>query len=424
MKKILIRAGISPLENVNSRELLLRDFSGTNIGNYLYQFSIFRALSVEGTELYVDNYSSNIKNADFINNNYDEYIMPLADAFREDFIPYLQAYTKLIKKLTIPVVVVGVGLRADYDTTNEEKFVFDNTVKEFVKSVLEKSKIIGVRGQITSDYLSRLGFKEGQDHQVIGCPSMYAFGTYIKIREVDWNSKTNLALNLSEKSPNNCVTFINRVAEKFEKCDFIPQMHDEFLISYGGGPSIKATSNSYPTTIKHKMYKEDKVKYFPNLQPWLKFMKKVDFSVGTRLHGNIAATISGTPSILITTDARTREIAEYHCLPSIPYYKITDASDLYELIKEVDLYSAEKVHDKNFKIYLKFLEKNQVSNIFEKNPNEKDNPNFDSLFWEGNFEKNVPIISHITKNELEERLSVFSNSLLERLKRLGKIHKN
>ncbi|MDO7864913.1 polysaccharide pyruvyl transferase family protein [Brochothrix thermosphacta] len=422
MRRILIRGGISPLDNVNSEEMLLRDFSGSNIGNYLYQYSIFRALSVENTELYVDNYASNIKNADAINNKYDQYILALADAFREDFIPQLRAYTELIKKLNIPVIVVGVGLRAAYDTKLEENFIFDDIVKDFIAAVLEKSTIVGVRGQITADYLSKLGFREGIDHQVIGCPSMYAYGGKLKIADFVLEKQSKITLNLSEKSPDNCVDFINNLTKKFENYTFIPQIYNEFLLSYGGA-SISSSYVNYPSTLKHKIYQDDKVKFFHNLQPWLKFMGEIDFSIGTRLHGNIAATIAGKPNVLITTDARTKELAEYHNLPVIPYFNIKDNDDLDKLLENIDLYSAEKKQSENFKNYLLFLEKNNVKNIYEIDQ-KANNPNFDDLFFNGEYEDAIQVISHCTPKVIVERLTIFNDRISQRNKRLNHIYIN
>lgn len=418
MKKILIRGGISPLDNVNSEELLLKDFSGSNIGNYLYQYSIFRTLCTDDTQLYVDNYASNIKNAEQINKNYNQYILALADAFREDFIPQLKEYTNLIKKLEIPVIIVGVGLRAPYDTTLEEEFVFDNEVREFINAVLEKSTIVGVRGQITADYLSKLGFREGVDHQVIGCPSMYAHGESLNIKSLELDKSNKIALNLSEKSAENCVSFINNLTKEFRNYTFIPQIYDEFLLTYGGGPSIKSNSINYPSTLEHKMYEENKVKYFPNLQPWLKFMRETDLSIGTRLHGNIAATISGTPNITITTDARTRELAEYHHLPSIPYFEIEDNHDLKNIVENMDLQSAAKQQPKNFKNYIEFLDKNQIDHIYQ-NDNQATNTKFDETFSNGEYEGAIPIISHCMYETLVKRLRVFNENTTQRTKRLN-----
>src|SRR5699024_5336539 len=130
------------------------------------------------------------KKAEEINRNYDCYVIPFADAFRPTFIPLLKKYTKLIKKLSIPVIIVGVGLRAPFEPKLNEGFPFDNDVREFVSAVLEKSSMIGVRGQITADYLTRLGFEEEKDHTVIGCPSMYSFGSHLKIKELSLSKES------------------------------------------------------------------------------------------------------------------------------------------------------------------------------------------------------------------------------------------
>lgn len=50
MRKILIRAGVSPLETPDIDDVLQRDLIGTNSGNLIYQYSVFRALMTEGTE--------------------------------------------------------------------------------------------------------------------------------------------------------------------------------------------------------------------------------------------------------------------------------------------------------------------------------------------------------------------------------------
>ena len=113
----------------------------------------------------------------------------MADAVRADFVREMKGLTKLVKSLKIPCFVIGIGVRAPYEPEVDFSYSFDDVVREFLKAVLEKSAIIGVRGWITADYLSRLGFKEERDFTIIGCPSMYTFGgNGIKIRESVINS--------------------------------------------------------------------------------------------------------------------------------------------------------------------------------------------------------------------------------------------
>ena len=53
---------------------------------------------------------------------------------------------------------------------------------QFCNAVLEKSRSIGVRGEITQEYLVRLGIKR-RKIDVIGCPSMYTFGDFLPLKK-------------------------------------------------------------------------------------------------------------------------------------------------------------------------------------------------------------------------------------------------
>src|SRR5699024_5874278 len=115
MRKILIRSGISPLDIFEPDYMIDKNSIGGNVGNLIYAYSVYRALMTEETEITPDYYKIDHNEADFINDNYDTYVIPLADAFRESFVGSLKRYTKLIKKLRIPVIVVGVGLSAPFE---------------------------------------------------------------------------------------------------------------------------------------------------------------------------------------------------------------------------------------------------------------------------------------------------------------------
>ncbi len=146
MKRYLIRSGIAPNEIKAPEEMILNNLIGGNIGNLIYAYSIYRNLTTENVEIVPDRYRINENDADYINKNYDAYIIPLADAFRDTFVASLKAYTKLFKKLNIPVIVIGAGVKAPIDKNVEDGFSFDKEVKDFVNAVLERSNIIGLRG--------------------------------------------------------------------------------------------------------------------------------------------------------------------------------------------------------------------------------------------------------------------------------------
>ncbi|EUJ44875.1 hypothetical protein PRIP_08562 [Listeria riparia FSL S10-1204] len=374
MKRILIRSGMRPTDIYTAEDIYLKDRTGFNNGNLAYQYSIYRTLWNENVEIDADGLSSNPNLAESINENYDLYVVPLADAFRDDFRQTLRNYTELIRRLKIPVIVTGVGLRANYEPQLEEGFSFDEDVINFVKAVLEKSSQIGVRGQITADYLKKLGFKEGVDYRVIGCPSLYTFGRELKIRDLKLTEQSSIAINASPVSSDIAIQFLNNMIETHKDYHFIPQHLDEFYLMFAGGPSITSDANDYPTSTEHKFYQEGRVKYFTNMPSWYAFAKEIDFSIGSRLHGNIIPTIVGTPNISFVQDARMRELAAYHGLTHITIDELKNTRSIEEVLNKVDLKSAEKVQARNFDSYLDFLDINGLEHIYKANRNRKTAP--------------------------------------------------
>ena len=54
------------------------------------------------------------------------------------------------------------------------------SVRDFVSAVLDRAPSIGVRGEMTCDYLRGLGYR---DVEVIGCPSMFLNGDRLRVEK-------------------------------------------------------------------------------------------------------------------------------------------------------------------------------------------------------------------------------------------------
>ncbi|MDN6640934.1 MAG: polysaccharide pyruvyl transferase family protein, partial [Tetragenococcus sp.] len=415
-KKYLIRSGIAPTDIKTPEDMVIKPRIGGNVGNLIYAFSVYRNLTTKDVEIIPDNYRINENDAAEINEKYDTYIIPLADAFRETFVKELKSYTKLFKKLTIPVIIIGAGLRAPFEPNLEEGFPFDNEVKEFVKAVLEHSTTIGVRGQITADYLTSLGFKEGKDHMVIGCPSMYSFGPSLNIRDTTITKDSLIALNGSKLSPDNVLKFMERSAEEFPNYYFIPQWQKELKMTYLGNEKLEKDTDYYPTDITHKFYQENKARFPINAKSWIDFLGSVDLAVGSRLHGNITATIAGTPSLLIPKDARMRELTDYHNLTHVWANKITEETTLNSLIEKVDFHAPDKVQKANFDKFLQFLELNDLDHIYHY---EEPAP-LDQMLEKIDLPELVKPINQLEINELTNRLQSYEKRKNKGLKEKSK----
>lgn len=407
MKKILVRSGMSPLDTFDADEIIKRNAIGNNVGNLMYAYSVFRNLTTQNVELVSDYYRTNPADADMINETYDAYAIPLANAIRPSFIGTLKKYTELIEKLKIPVYVIGMGMAFPYEPNIDTKRPFDDDVKRFVSAVLEKSSTLGLRGQITSDYLSYLGFKEGRDHQVIGCPSMYTYGENIKIRDIELNNNSSIGVNMTPKADSEVLKFLNGLSNQYKNLDFTPQDMDEMVLTYSGTPFLGGAVNTkvdnYPNNLMSDVYKNNQVKFFLSAPSWIEYMRNVDLSIGTRLHGNIAPTLAGTASITIPIDARMRELSEYHNFPRVPAEEINENTKLEDLLGKVDLHSVEKNHQRNYENFISFLDKNEIEHVYDYNSQGLQLP-FDVKLEKINLKPPVTPITSCDSKEMKERL--------------------
>ena len=145
--KILVRAGFNPLLKYSPIDYMSKNIVGHNVGNLIYAYGVMNVLWTEQVvidQIYDKNKFTDVE-ADFINDNYNAFVIPLADAFRTQYIPYLKAYTSLINKLKIPVIVIGVGLRTTYEPKFDTDLELNRVVKDFVTAVLNHSSKLGLR---------------------------------------------------------------------------------------------------------------------------------------------------------------------------------------------------------------------------------------------------------------------------------------
>lgn len=184
MERILIRAGVAPWAEYNALDVITDKIIGNNTGNLLFANSITRLVATADSRVDFISDLTLVKKqitAQEINENYDRLILPMANAFREDFArKCLKHWTALIRQLTIPVTVTGIGIQLPYEPHLEQPREFDGAARDFIAAVLDHSASVGVRGQITYDYLKGLGFSQ---IDVTGCPSLALNGPGLPLRE-------------------------------------------------------------------------------------------------------------------------------------------------------------------------------------------------------------------------------------------------
>lgn len=378
-----------PHESYHAETFFKRNLIGGNLGNLLYTNGIIRNIVTDQNYELVSNYYkySNF-NPKEINQEYSAFIIPLADAFRADFTPELNKLTSLVKSLKIPCYVIGVGLRDSYEPTFQNGFAFDGEVKKFVSAVLEKSAAIGVRGQITADYLTKLGFKEGRDHFVIGCPSMYTFGPNLHVENPKITSDSYISLNASINAPDVVKKVLTQTAKEIPHYTFVPQTINELKYLYTG-VAYNYNKKRMPYYSDHNLFEGEHCKFFLSAQSWFDYFKDIDLSFGSRLHGNVAALLSNTPCIFLPKDARERELNDVHHFNSFPTKDLTENTTVWELIEKSDFSGFEKYQKENYQNFLNFLDLNKIDHIDQ------------------SIDKNVPYENYLKNTEVRPPVKSF-----------------
>jgi hypothetical protein len=378
MPQILIRAHKNPFTVADADTTYRQNLIGNNTGNLVFSQAVYRLLSVAGASVETSGLARIHHRV--INSRFDHVVIPLANAFRSSYIETLDALSNLIEQLTIPVTVLGVGSQASLKGVYKGADTVDPATTRFVRAVLNHSPSIGVRGEHTRDYLKSLGF--GDEHiKVIGCPSMFMYGPNLKVeRRVESLSYDSpIAFNVSPYVPEMGPLSLY-AAEHFPNLVYMAQNIQTLeLMLYGSYPKGKRmnamAASGAPITLEHPLIRSDRVRFFLDPKTWFEHLAQYDFSFGTRIHGNIAALLAGTPALLLAHDSRTLELAEYHEIPHRTITSIEDDADALSLYAECDWNRLNKAHHDRWDTFASFLGEHRLTHVYDEgqDPSEFDN---------------------------------------------------
>jgi hypothetical protein len=365
MPKILLRSAKDPWSVRGPKRTLAINILGTNSGNLLFSTAVHRTLMTDDVDVVSNRWNVRPEFADEVNEEYDAFVVPLANAFRLSWVDYLERLTAFIEKLTIPVVVVGVGAQTAIDGDPSRLAKIAPQVKAFVGAVLDRSSTFGVRGEFTADYVRSLGFS---DVEVIGCPSMYLWGPELTVDRalpgLDASSALSLTVSPYVKALGPIVMHHHAA---YPDLTYIAQDNETLRTMLYGEPDGEpaAAPSDVPVHLSHPMFVEDKVLFFVDPWPWIDYLRGRDFSFGSRLHGSIAAILAGTPAYLLAHDSRTLELARYHQLPHQLMKDVPPTIDARDLYDAADVATTRAGHPERFQRFLAFLERNGLSHAYQ-----------------------------------------------------------
>lgn len=359
MTRVLMRGYAPPFEPLDPLTAIMDRRIGRNSGNLIFTASVLRGIMQPDVEVDIESSASLAHRASEISEKYDHVILPFANAFRRGFVEYLDKYTDLIEQLRIPVTITGIGAQAslDYDWTGLGPI--EANVKRFISAVLDRGPSIGVRGDMTRRYLNSLGF---DDVETIGCPSMYMYGRELNLVVPETlRPDSRIAINLTPRVPMP-EKFNTTHLQKFPETTYIAQDQADLEMMLGGAPV--AGDSDYPGSFAHPFLSQDRTVMYLNAQQWIGDMSKYDFAFGSRIHGNVAAILAGTPGHVIAHDSRTRELAEYFEIPHTLSSDLNDSHSAVSLFEASDWNRLAEGHGARFDRYVKFLDSHGVRHSY------------------------------------------------------------
>lgn len=363
MKRILLRSPKGPFEVVSPETTLHRNLIASNSGNLVFLEAAHKILATSGTEVVPDRLRVEPRDAGAINERYDAYAIPLANAFRLSFEPILIRMTGLIERLRIPVVILGVGAQANLRYEFDRLRPMEPSIKAFTRAVLDRSPSIGVRGEATHDYLRGLGFR---DVEVIGCPSMFLYGKdlHVEKRAERLDRDARVALTVSPYVKRMGDVVMHHV-ERYPNLVYVAQDLDTLeLLLWGEPGQAPAEPGKIPVHLSHPLFRENRVRFYTDPWPWIADLRAFDFSFGTRIHGTIAALLAGTPACVFAHDSRTLELARYFGIPHRPMPDVPPDVDAADLYAEADFGELNRGHAARLATFLDYLRRHGLDHVF------------------------------------------------------------
>jgi len=225
-----------------------------------------------------------------------------------DFLSIHQILDHIVRYHKISAVI-GLGINS-YKDLNTGIDNLPSSQKNFLNYLLKEGSLIGCRGSETLDFLIAYGFPRSNLF-FSGCPSI----------QLIHHASKEIPNKLSKISVNGAL---------IDRLDLI----DSMTTSETNILAIPQTMDELSNIERISKFDKRVEIFLPHsIRDWRAKLRKWDpeLSVGTRLHGNIAAMSLGIPTVFMGGDIRTREISQ---LTGLPY-----SGDLVEIETAIEMFN-------------------------------------------------------------------------------------
>jgi polysaccharide pyruvyl transferase WcaK-like protein len=298
----------------------------------------------------------------------------------------------IFRKIRIPIILFGVGVQSGF----AEVVRFDPDEVEILRYIHDSSAYSSVRGHATAEALESIGI---HNYVVTGCPTVFwSRRPTITVRAAH-DASAGFSYRQSLYSEDDDVyraqlRALDTVRDRFGRVRVILQGEEVLLQRYLQATQWRAEDDVTvervadtrlrrlvrrpldPATLAEQIHERyDRWAPRPTLIDWV--MRNSFFShdageylaeyashgmvVGCRLHSNLVAVANGTPTVFLTYDRRTEELAD---LFELPRCRLVDFDEQFDLLGQ-DWRGFEKRYMVHFEELRRFLEANDLPHRLE-----------------------------------------------------------
>ncbi len=244
-----------------------------------------------------------------------------------------------------PLVPISVGVHSRTDST---KLAFDPDTVRLLRTIAERATL-GVRGEYTAAVLERLGIV---NLEIIGCPSMYhGLDPDFRIDRApfceDMKATCNFRTFFGKLSPAEC-EFLTFAANR--QLPFVEQTQQELTL-------LNCQNNEPQYRYLSGWLKEQRQVFF-EIEPWVRWIRQYDFSLGSRFHGNVLAVMNGVPALTMVIDGRMQELTKHFRLPTMHMKDFSMDRPLAFYYDRADFSEFNRVYPQRLQSFLDFLRRN------------------------------------------------------------------
>jgi Polysaccharide pyruvyl transferase len=279
----------------------------------------------------------------------------------------LSALANVLERVTVPVVVVGLGVQAP---NAERQLDLKPGTLRFVDLLREKKIDVCVRGESTGEWLKERGL---ENVHVTGCPSNFINPTLNlgEVIEAKFNRNVSNVVISVAASPAHAAAnskLAQLVADRNWLC--IVQDPIDVLDVIAGNLDNAAGLERLRQSMLPMPSDEADVgtwvlnhyQAFYDAEAWMDGLKRYDLQIGTKLHGSMACFQAAVPSIFVTHDLRTKELAASMGVPSVSRGDMLKSASVEELVEKAAFDGAEYDTNRKYRagIYADVLAKHNI----------------------------------------------------------------